>query len=269
QRLLGGLSSDKEFLSSLLNRRGLTKSIAASSVVEKMDGNATKIRSKSRGDRVGKKEDKFGGRRGRSDMDTEDERRPQRTEGLGSSGGEVAAKAKEALCSLQHLEAFLWQRNPAGVNRTGRAGRGLGPARAGGVVTTGRGSGARRARTQARSEKSKQRTAIVKKVSSVLRKLETLEGRRWAGALREGEMLVEEVREGGGVGGDHELAAVFCRLLVGVGAALPRAGRSEDALALLTDAAHIAHSRDLLEDEQLASEWQGRVLANRGQHKEA
>ena len=42
---------------------------------------------------------------------------------------------------------------------------------------------------------------------------------------------------------DYSVVLCRCRLLVGVGAALPRAGRSEDALALLTDAAHIAHAR--------------------------
>ncbi|XP_047737113.1 uncharacterized protein LOC125178111 [Hyalella azteca] len=252
KRLLGGLSCDKEFLASLLNRRGLTRSVVATVPEE-----TNKSRNHSR-----RKDDS---RSRRGDRDSDEEAAARRAS-LGSSGALVAAQAKQALDSLQYLEAFLWQRNPAGVSRTGEGmSVGVGKSRGLKRSVVSRGRGMRRPR----SEQARQRAALVKRVSAVLRKLETLDGRKWAGALREGEMLVGEVREGGGVGGDPQLAAVFCRLLVGVGAALPRAGRSEDALALLTDAAHIAHARDLPEDEQLASEWQGRVLANRGQHEEA
>lgn len=55
--------------------------------------------------------------------------------------------------------------------------------------------------------------------------------------MREAEELLVEVRDAG-IGG-----WLLCRLLVGVGVALPRVGRNEDAVAVLTDAVHIARAK--------------------------
>ena len=57
------------------------------------------------------------------------------------------------------------------------------------------------------------------------------------GPMREAEELLVEVRDAG-IGG-----WLLCRLLVGVGVALPKCGRNEDAVAVLTDAVHIARAK--------------------------
>ena len=74
---------------------------------------------------------------------------------------------------LQHLETFLWQRNPAGISRISRAGAVPSLSRVSGVPSA-KGRGGRKTKTTLKSEKTKQRAALVKKVSTVLRKLETL-----------------------------------------------------------------------------------------------
>nr|XP_045602179.1 outer dynein arm-docking complex subunit 4-like [Procambarus clarkii] len=81
--------------------------------------------------------------------------------------------------------------------------------------------------------------------------------------LREAEELLAEVK-GAGVGG-----RLLCRLLVGVGVALPRSDRHDDAIAVLTDAVHIARASEYGEEEHVAVEALGRTLASRGQHAEA
>lgn len=55
--------------------------------------------------------------------------------------------------------------------------------------------------------------------------------------LLEAEELLGEVRAAG-VGG-----RVLCRLLLGVGTALPKCDRHDDAVAVLTDAVHLARAR--------------------------
>ncbi|XP_050719096.1 outer dynein arm-docking complex subunit 4-like isoform X2 [Eriocheir sinensis] len=163
-----------------------------------------------------------------------------------TSGSQVAAVAKEALTSLQHLESFMWQRDPGGAGSTSATS-----------------SAAEKTALQEREKKARARlkATLRRRVNGVLQKLQQ-EG-DVAGPMREAEELLVEVRDAG-IGG-----WLLCRLLVGVGVALPRVGRNEDAVAVLTDAVHIARANEYGEEEHVAVEALGRSLAERGQHAEA
>ncbi|KAK7071252.1 hypothetical protein SK128_008984 [Halocaridina rubra] len=197
KRLLGGLSRDKEFLESLVNRRSLTKEIQS----------------------------------------------PFTENIIGKSGVQVASVAKEALCSLQHLETFMWQRDP------------------GGSITTGSSDKNSLQITREKKEKARLRSALKKRVAAVLKKLENEEDLEVT--VLEGENLVNEVK----IADIGE--RLLCRLLVGVGVALPKCGRPKDAIAVLTDAVHISRANEYCEEEHAAVEQLGRVLADQGQHTEA
>ncbi|XP_064081125.1 outer dynein arm-docking complex subunit 4-like isoform X4 [Macrobrachium nipponense] len=196
KRLLGGLSSDKEFLASLVNRRSLTRELQSTF---------------SNGP-------------------------------VGKSGIQVAAVAKEALSSLQHLESFMWQRDPGGSMNTG------------GDKTTLQ-------KSREKKEKARVKASLRKRVATILQKLQQEEDLE--ATVREGETLVNEVKAT--EVGDR----ILCRLLVGVGVALPKCGRPQDAIAVLTDAVHIARANEYGEEEHSAVEQLGRVLAEQGQHAEA
>ncbi|XP_045132429.1 outer dynein arm-docking complex subunit 4-like isoform X2 [Portunus trituberculatus] len=163
------------------------------------------------------------------------------------SGSQVAAVAKEALTSLQHLESFMWQRDPGGA----------------GAAAGTSGGAATKTVLQEREKKARARlkATLRRRVNAVLQKLQQEEDVE--GPMREAEELLAEVRDAG-IGG-----WLLCRLLVGVGVALPKCGRNEDAVAVLTDAVHIARANEYGEEEHVAVEALGKSLAERGQHAEA
>ncbi|KAK4316366.1 hypothetical protein Pmani_012495 [Petrolisthes manimaculis] len=176
-------------------------------------------------------------------------RQLQTTEGgeAPTSGALVESVAKEALTSLQHLESFMWQRDPGG------GGTGGGPVGQGGKTVL--------QKEREKKEKARMKATLRRRVAIILDQLqqeEDVEGR-----LLEAEELLGEVRAAG-VGG-----RVLCRLLLGVGMALPKCNRHEDAVAVLTDAVHLARASEYNEEEHVAVEALGRTLAVRGQHSEA
>ncbi|XP_042890513.1 outer dynein arm-docking complex subunit 4-like isoform X2 [Penaeus japonicus] len=197
KRLLGGLSSDKEFLASLVTRRSLKKELTSTDPASL----------------------------------------------VGRSGNHVASVAKEALTSLQHLETFMWQRDP------------------GGSMGNGGGEKTELQKQRERKERARLRATFKKKVNVVLQKLQ--ETQDIESTVREAEELLAEAKK---VGVGEKL---LCRLLVGVGVALPRCGRDEDAVALLTDAVHVARANEYSDEEHVAVEALGKTLADRGQHAEA
>ncbi|KAK7006505.1 hypothetical protein SK128_018793 [Halocaridina rubra] len=160
-----------------------------------------------------------------------------------TSGMQVAAVAKEALLSLQHLETFMWKRDPAGhMNNAARA-------------------KSKFLTTRQRKEKAKQRMALKRKVSDVLQRLEQEEG--LDETVLEGESLISEVKKA-------EIGEqVLCRLMISIGRALPKCGRPEDSIAVLTDAMHIAKANKYDDEEHTAVEELGQVFSNTGQHTTA
>nr|XP_053635281.1 uncharacterized protein LOC128690589 [Cherax quadricarinatus] len=176
QRLLGGLSKDKEFLVSLLGRRSLRQEVVT------VDG---------------------GGQ-------------------VTHTSCQVAAVAKEALSSLQHLESFMWQRDPGGS--TGRPG----------AVDGGAGKTLLQ-KEREKKERARLKVTLRRRAAILLQQLH--QDADVEETLRAAEELVAEVKSVG-VGG-----RLLCRLLVGVGVALPKCNRHEDAIAVLTDAVHIARAR--------------------------
>nr|XP_053628375.1 uncharacterized protein LOC128685765 [Cherax quadricarinatus] len=202
QRLLGGLSKDKEFLVSLLGRRSLRQEVVT------VDG---------------------GGQ-------------------VTHTSCQVAAVAKEALSSLQHLESFMWQRDPG--DSTGRPG----------AVDGGAGKTLLQ-KEREKKERARLKVTLRRRTAILLQQLH--QDADVEETLRAAEELVAEVKSVG-VGG-----RLLCRLLVGVGVALPKCNRHEDAIAVLTDAVHIARASEYGEEEHMAVEALGRTLANRGQHAEA
>ncbi|XP_047474137.1 outer dynein arm-docking complex subunit 4-like [Penaeus chinensis] len=197
KRLLGGLSSDKEFLASLVSRRSLKRELTST------DPSSL----------------------------------------VGRSGNHVASVAKEALTSLQHLETFMWQRDP------------------GGSMGNGEGEKTELQKQRERKERARLRTTYKRRVNVVLQKLQDVQDIE--PTVREAEELLSEAKK---VGIGEKL---LCRLLVGVGVALPKCGRDEDAVALLTDAVHLARANEYNDEEHVAVEALGKTLADRGQHAEA
>ena len=73
--------------------------------------------------------------------------------------------------SLQHLETFLWQRNPDGINRVNKT-RASVSRMSGGMPSIKR-RGGKKAKAKIRTEKAEQRRVLVERVSTVLQNLES------------------------------------------------------------------------------------------------
>ncbi|KAK7080978.1 hypothetical protein SK128_023114 [Halocaridina rubra] len=144
---------------------------------------------------------------------------------------------------FQHLESFMWQRDPGGIAN-----------KSGGEKTT----------LQKRKEKearAKLRADLKRRVAELLEKLKT--GEDLQETVLDGECLVNDVKEA-------EISEkILCRLLVGLGIALPKCGRPEDAIAILTDAVHIARANEYSDEEHSGVEQLGKILAEQGRHAEA